>query len=257
MALARLAESCFSYGLTDGHRERVDWFAEFLFEHELPSGAIGLARTLNPVRGAIKQFVVQLWEYPSGTGFVGLGQDEQSLRLAGFKKLASALIQQAERPYNETLVQVDTRISQKAIAALELDGYAWQGGRLVAREETVFDVHEEESAIAAAYMRLKIGDLAHVRKELADIDDHYVGQKWGDSIKHARDLLEMTLLNVALECANRIGLTPPPQSWKKRSVEVREFLRKQAFLVEKELAFVGALYALLSEQGGHPNMSQH
>lgn len=42
----------------------------------------------------------------------------------------------------------------------------------------------------------------------------------------------------------------------RRAVYVRDELKRTGFMDEKEHKFIGALYGLLSEQGGHPNMAE-
>lgn len=253
LALAKLAENCFAYTQNMGPRQdsvyfvRTDWFADFLFETEFNSDLVTWARGLPPrTHDAIKNFVIFLWD---------TWAPNPSTREQTFIKLAAAVLEYSERPREDIYVFVDKRARKALLAQLELDGYQRQDKQLVRLEENVFDVAEQEGVLLDLYRSLALPEADQIARDLKDADEHYVNGKWGDCIKHARDVFEVTLKQIALALASSgAGSLTPQQAGQPRLV--RQYLRDVGLIVEKELTFITALYGLLSEQGGHANMSE-
>jgi hypothetical protein len=145
-------------------------------------------------------------------------------------------------------------VVEELLASLELDGFQWKGGRLLQREENTFDVKEQEGVLEELHRTLGLGNLAQIRHELKLTDEHYVAGRWGDCIKHARDLAECILLEVVVARAG-LGVGTVPPKAKEQAISVRTELHSSGFIDDRELGFLNALWKLLSEQGGHMNMS--
>jgi hypothetical protein len=233
----------------------VDWFADLLFEKEYPTFVVQAARRLPIQHDSIKTFIVQLWEQYHEFFLLTNAARLAAERDQTFAKLAGDLLEYSFRPRTETLVLVSNTARERALRELELDGYQWDGERLVHLEENVFDVGEQESTLLREYRSAELNGADRIAKELGDVDDQYVSEKWGDCIKHARDLLELTLDAVARGWAGSRG-EELPKGAKERPVVIREYLQKTTLIDERERGFLDALWRLLSEQGGHPNMSE-
>jgi hypothetical protein len=252
LALAKLADACFAYTNSPGspnrtHLERGDWLAELLFENELPTALVLQARALDNSPGRVRLFVQDAW-LAYGTSWVMHGDASEVGRNRAFEAVAQALLEYAHRPVQQTLVRISPHERKRAVAALQLDGLAWQGSQLRRVDESAFDVVEGATVIEALYTRTALPDPARITRELREIDDHYESGKWGDSIKHARDLLELILSTIVRSLY--------PSAKASRPVEVRGALTDGQFWDVKECGYVNALYQLLSEKGGHPNLAE-
>lgn len=269
LAIAQLANACFQYssypgsGLVPQLHVRTEWFADLLFEKEHDIVLVHAAHALEQRYDAIKNFVLGLY---AGTPLELVATSKEKTRggpidratLAEelLEKLAADLLEYSNRSREKTLIGIDRRLVEELRAYLELDGFQWKDGRLLPLEENTFDVKEEEGAIEALYRTLGLGSLDQVKQELQLTDEHYVNAKWGDCIKHARDLAECILLEI-VKARAALGVGNCPPKAKEQAITVRNELHASGFLDEKELGFINALWKLLSEQGGHMNMSAH
>lgn len=145
---------------------------------------------------------------------------------------------------------VDKRKRQMLIRSLELDGYRFEDGRLRQTEEHVFQVEETRGVLRELYRASGLPAYEQVDHDLKGSEDHYSNEIWGDSIKRVRDALETTLLQVARALTDE---TRVPNG--ARPADVRVVLRDSNFLNEHEYQFIRHMYALISEQGGHPNLA--
>jgi hypothetical protein len=253
LALAKLADGCFAYssypstGMHRVHRERLDWLYDLLFAHQFPRRILDdLSRQTPDQPGVIKYFILGLWQ--NWQDYVGprySGDEGGGIEL--FEKLAAALLEYVHG--SEMHMAIGTSARDAAMRELELDGYRWSHGRLVRDEVNVFDVADQEGALVELYRALGLDDLEQVKHDLKLTDDYSAG-KWGDCVKHARDVLEKTLFHVASAwLADKGGLAD------KRPVTVRDRLLATQFLTKREHGLIRELYGLLSEDGGHPNMA--
>lgn len=135
---------------------------------------------------------------------------------------------------------------------LSLDGWMWTGTKLTRREESVIDEQEEAGYLQSLYMTLGLQDSHTTFHHLGLSEEHYVSKRWDDSISNSRKVLEKVLYEVAACYSNDQGTSPPQD----RPVAVRDFLKKHSLLTDKEHGVVNAVYQLLSETGGHPNMAE-
>lgn len=268
LAIANLATSCFEYstfpgsGATSQLHVRTDWFADLLFEKEHDLVVVNAARALYLHAGVIKGFILGMYaggtlELVAGSRAAARGLppiDRNDLAEQLLEKLAADLLEYAHRPREKTLVHIDRGRVAELLASLELDGFQWREDRLLRIEENTFEVREQEGVIEGLYRSLGLGNLEQVKHELKLTDEHYVNGKWGDCIKHARDLAECMLLEV-VEARATLGAGSVPAKAKEQAVTVRTELHSSGFLDDKEVGFLNALWKLLSEQGGHMNMS--
>lgn len=259
LALAEVVAACFDFMVNVGGRfeprARPDLLGDFLYAYEYPQPLVAYARQLQPRPGVIKDFVLGL-DIKAGQGVpIGIlvknwdeapGVSERLLR-----KLASDILHYASS--GDALVKPAGYEIDRLGAALELDGYEYRNDRLVLREENVFDVEEQVGTLRYLFAELGLEGADQFAADLRLTDEHYTEGRWGDAVKHARDVMEIALRGVArarsATIKKNLGRTALPGA-------VRAFLKDNGVIDEVENEFLFALYGLLSVQGGHPNMSE-
>lgn len=149
-----------------------------------------------------------------------------------------------------------SEITNKLIRLLELDGYLLRNGELLAPEEDVVDVEKEQSLLSNLYSRLSLkqADIALHHLELSE--QHYITERWDDSIANSRKFFEAVLTNVAKRHGDVRG-QPFSESDATRPVRVRDYLERVDLLETKEKEAIAKVYGLLSHTGGHPYMAQN
>ena len=135
--------------------------------------------------------------------------------------------------------------------SFELDGYAWDGTRLIANESDVLDTREESGLLQALYQELGLSSEDTTFHHLKLTEDHYLSERWDDSIANSRKFLEATLAQVAASYGKLRGI-PVSDDALSRPAAVRDYLEREGLLEDKEKKAVAAIYSLLSETGGHP-----
>jgi hypothetical protein len=268
LAIAKLATACFEYNTFSGSRGiptphvRTDWFADLLFEKDHDEVLVTTARSLDTESGTIKSFILNLYSGVTLELLVVSKQqsavdlsliDRSELAQETLQKLAADLLEYAHRPREKILIHIDRMFIEELLASLELDGFQWKDDRLLRIEENTFDV-EQEGILEELYRSVGLGNLPQIRHELKLTDEHYVAGRWGDCIKHARDLAECVLLEV-VKARAALGVGTVPVRAREAAVTVRTELHSSGFLDDREVGFMNALWKLLSEQGGHMNMS--
>ena len=142
------------------------------------------------------------------------------------------------------------------IRSLELDGYKWNGERLVVGETEVLDTAEEAGVIQMLYRELSLDDEQTTFHHLQLTEEHYIAGRWDDSIANSRKFLEATLSQIAARHGKSRG-SDVTEDVLTRPVRVREYLEREGLLEAKEKQAVAAVYGLLSETGGHPYVAKH
>lgn len=210
---------------------RTDWFWEFLYWHEYPSQVLEKARHLVAGRRVITYFVLELSE---------------DLQL---KMIEDAFEHStSDRRHIETHNGWRLRALE---AQLELDGYHITNGKLQQHEAAAVEKEEIEGVLVALFKELQLEGLDTLSRSLGTADEHYVAQRWGDSIKHVRDAME-TVSEAILRKVK------PSAEQKTRTFPDKANIFLDEGLVDKQLKGVlCANYSLLSEWGGHANYSEH
>lgn len=260
LALAEVVSACFDFQINMGGkvegRVRPDWFADFLYADEYPAALVQLARQVQPQHGAIKYFVLGLdsrtGTTPQLAAIAGRPDEQPMASQRVLVKLAEDILRYPDR--DECHLKPGSWLIERLTACLELDGYELSNGSLRVREANVFDVEEESGALLSLFKKLQLERSDQVSADLKLADEHYTAGKWGDSIKHARDVLETTLLGVARAVAVASKKNLPRSAL---PGPVRTFLESNAIINSEEREFLYALHTILSIQGGHANMSEH
>lgn len=251
MRIAELAEDCFTWGTHQQgrpiHVENVAGLADLLFEHEFDERVVKYARLQRREYGAVKRFIQILWAPDADWPLDG----DPEVRML---RLSEALFDFSADKRNCTMYSIGPESRVRALSALQLEGFELRDGRLVSRDENVFDVQEQEHALVEHYFRLRLPRASQVRTVLKTLDEHYIEERYGDCIKHARDLLEVILHDVAMALATNRGVSLEGAIHLPRVL--REKLEGLSFSTPAETKFLAALHGLVSDQGGHPNMSK-
>lgn len=141
--------------------------------------------------------------------------------------------------------------------ALELDGYAYQNSRLLASEEEVLDTEEEAGILEKLFTSLGLGNKETAFHHLNLSEEHYMAQRWDDSISNSRKFLECVLQEVAAAHSLSRRNTRLLETVYSQPVQVRDYLEKEGLIETKEKKAIAEVYGLLSHTGSHPYMAQN
>lgn len=165
------------------------------------------------------------------------------------------------RYIDEEISEIESRdleyLKDNLLRHLELDGYRYLDSKLLAPEADVINVEEEMSLLKELYLSLNLQKSDTVFHHLDLSEEHYIEERWDDSISNSRKYLECVLQEVAAahhllekgeELSNEI------YEW---SAKVRNYLESEGLLEQKEKSALSKLYGLLSHTGGHPYMAEN
>ncbi len=141
-------------------------------------------------------------------------------------------------------------------SALELDGYEYKDRRLLALETDVLDVQQESGVLQSLYTALDLQNRDTAFHHLQLTEEHYLGERWDDSISNSRKFLECVLQETAAKHSEKVKVIGLPESIYTKPVRVREYLEGEGLLESKEREAITSVYGLLSSTGGHPYMAQ-
>ena len=142
------------------------------------------------------------------------------------------------------------------LRCLELDGYVYENERLLTPEEDILDVQEQVGVLESLYTSLRLNNKETAIHHLQLSEEHYLAERWDDSIANSRKFLECVLQEVAAVHSLRVSGSPLPDATYTRPVRVRDYLEREGLFETKEKQAVAAVYGLLSHTGGHPYMAQ-
>ena len=140
---------------------------------------------------------------------------------------------------------------------LALDGYQYTNGQLLPSEEDILDVQEESGVLRSLYASLGLANPDTAFHHLQLSEQHYLENRWDDSISNSRKFLESVLQEIAAAYSLHCQSTPLDENIYKRPVKVRDYLEKEGLLEKKEKEALASVYGLLSETGGHPYMAEN
>lgn len=240
---------------------------DFLYNHEYDAwfcnNARNIKHSLSATRQrAVKDFILKLhtgetiaapdwtWEQREKLGqryLQDLAQDIVNEH-AGLLDTPSHLL--SDRKLQERAMKVRTLLSR-----LQLDGYEYKDSRLLAPEFDVLDVEEETGVLHSLYTGLSLPQKEKNFEFLKLSEEHYIAERWADSIANSRKFFEGTLQEVAAAHSLRVKQSELAEGTYKRAVRVRDYLERESLLDTKEKETVSSIYGLLSETGSHPNMA--
>jgi hypothetical protein len=138
---------------------------------------------------------------------------------------------------------------------LELEGYVYRNNILWVPEETVIEEAEEQGVLESLISSLKLPNVQTLKHHLDLSVIDYQESRWDDSISNSRKVLEGILSQVASRFNSTIENNELTSKILQRPFEVREYLERSGILDKKEKEAIAAIYGLLSNTGGHPNIA--
>lgn len=139
---------------------------------------------------------------------------------------------------------------------LELDGYKYSNGMLLRPDESVIVEEVKLTVLEALYITLGL-DKSDVAKHHLDLSqEHYISQRWDDSISNSRKYIECVLREIARKHNHEFAVDKLADDYFSKAANVRDHLLKIGLIDEKEHKALIAVYGLLSNTGSHPHMAQ-
>jgi hypothetical protein len=184
----------------------------------------------------------------------------QELGQAYLIKLAEDVI----RGYTEELEEVYGPVEwgeypeyiRPLLRRLELDSFVFRDNRLLKSETNVLAEEEEQSLLESLYQSTHLGKYETTFHHLKLSEEHYLAERWDDSISNSRKFLENVLREVAAAYSLHHDGAPLSQHRYERAAEVRKYLEDQGLINTKEKETLAKVYGLLSDTGGHPHMAR-
>jgi hypothetical protein len=140
---------------------------------------------------------------------------------------------------------------------LELDGYKYDNLVLLPSESDVLDVEEETGVLDSLFTSLELDNNETAIHHLKLSEEHYISERWDDSVSNSRKYLECVLQEVAAKHYHLVhGKTLNKRTYERPSA-VREYLEKEGLIESKEKEAISSTYSLLSHTGGHPYMAKN
>jgi hypothetical protein len=251
-------KSPFDHSSNWNYRVDVEKLYDFLFENDYPGWFCNLinstrnsARTFKVATRKVKEFIMKLhtgesiapstvnwnWEQRANYGQVLLSDlSEDILNVSEI----------LEKDYGKNLLK-----------NLELDGYLFHNSRLFAPESDILDVKEKEGLLVDLYKSLGLQNQETAFHHLQLSEEHYLNQKWDDSISNSRKFLECVLQEVANMHSNKINGIQLDDSFMGKPVRVRDYLKEEGLIETKEKEVLSSVYGLLSETGSHPYIAEN
>jgi len=237
------------------HKVRNEVLYDFLYENNYP---IWLCNKVNKLRGerSVKELIMKLHTGETQTDATPNWNWEQREQLGQqyLRQLAEDILNANSDAYIATPSGTPSPF-EKLRRALELDGYIYRDGKLIASESDVLDVQEEQGILDNLYTSLSLNNLDVFRNKLKLSEEHYIAGRWSDAIANSRLVLEGVLQEVATAYSERRKATALPANTYTKPVEVRQFLEREGLLEQKEREVIQYTYGLLSNTGSHPYMA--
>ncbi len=246
-----------------GYRVRRDALYDFLYENNYDAWLCNQAKSVQSVgsgKRAVQEWVMKLHTgetlYPATPNWTW--EQREKLGQQHLQDFAQDILNDWDSydppTYPDKKPQY-RQLRRDLLSRLELDGYEYKDGRLLAPEYDVLDADEATGVLQSLYSQQS---LPHKEKNFEFLklsEDHYVAGRWADSIHNSRKFLEGTLQEVAAAHSSRVKGEELAERTYDRAVRVREYLERENLLDTKETETLAKVYGLLSETGSHPNMA--
>lgn len=240
------------------YKVNVDRLYDFLFENEYPAWFCNLSKTtrnssmdFNYATRNLKEFILRLHTGET-IKVVSEGWNWDQRESYGHELLANLA---------EDLLNDPGRLNeddQKELTAnLELDGFSFYNTHLLPPESDILDTKEKEGAIVDLFKSLGLQSEDTAFHHLKLSEEHYLNRNWDDSISNSRKVLEVVLAEVAKKHNFQIRNCPLEESFVKKPVNIRDYLKNEGLIEEKEYNVLSSTYSLLSETGAHPYMAEN
>ncbi len=224
----------------------LDELYDFLFMNNYPAWFCNKAKLLKKFESRqIKEFVMRLHTGESQLSATENWSWEQRRELGQsyLRNLAEDILAQGNH--------------SNLINSLELDGFVLKNGQLHCTEVEVLDSKEMSGVLEDMYNSLGLGNRETALHHLTLSTEHYISDRWDDSISNSRKFLECVLREVASlhsqikhckELSAKVYESPK---------KVRDYLEKEGLLETKEKKAIASVYGLLSNTGSHPYIADN
>lgn len=242
-----------------GERFNFDGLKNFLYELEYDPMFLRLIERQYENDPLLENFILGLHTGDSLGNVVKTGREALERGQEYLLRLTKDIMPLVVRLSEEEIAGYNPRreeykeVAKAFIAQLELDGYVYRSGNLYPSESSVIDEGEEQNLLELLVNRLSLADKPVIINHLRLSEEHYLNNKWGDSISNSRNFLEAILEKIAHALHTKKGLNTPLSD---RPVLIRNFLEQQGFIDTIEKEAIGKVYGLISNTGSHPNIAE-
>jgi hypothetical protein len=229
---------------------------DFLFDNDYAPWFCNEAkRPLQP--RALKEFMMQLHtgetQYEKTKNWTP--QQRTKLGQNYLRDLAEDILSVFDNMGTYQKQRIETSITELK-RSLELDGYIYRDGKLLASESDVLDAQEEQGVLEGLYASMRLDNLDMFRSHLKLSEEAYIAARWGDAIHNSRLVFEGVLREVAAAHSSRCKGTALSSNTYSKPVDVRQYLEREGLLEPKEREVIQHTYGLLSNTGSHPYMAE-
>lgn len=144
----------------------------------------------------------------------------------------------------------------KLKSRLELDGYIWKNKKLLFSESDVLDTEEEKGILEVLIKESNLDNQNTMLHHLQLSEEHYLNEKWDDSISNSRKFFESILQEVTAKHNMVEKSKKLPKSIYSNPKDVRGYLKDSNLIEKKEMEAIASTYGLLSGTGGHPYIAE-
>ncbi len=123
-------------------------------------------------------------------------------------------------------------------------------------ESAVLDTEEEVGILQNLINELGLENKDTALHHLHLSEDHYLNKKWDDCISNSVKFFESILQEVAAKQYLITENKKISKSIYESPKEVRNYLKENGLIEEKEKRTTASIYSLLSETGGHPYIAK-
>jgi hypothetical protein len=259
--LAELYNSLFGSPRRDGYgdyifRLNTTQLYDYLFVNDYSAWFMNAAKGLSTIgeRNLI-EFIMKLHTGETLAAATANWDWKQRQKLG--QQYLQNLSEDVIQKFSDFLYASDTskKLIQQLKTQLELDGYVFKDGRLLASESGVMDTGEEEGVIIHLSAKLGLPDVAQLKRFIDLSEEHYIAGRWEDSISNSRKALE-SILEQTAKVYHRARYRSDLSSSTLSSAEsIRNYLKNEGLLEVKEKEAVTKVYAVMSDTGSHPYMA--
>jgi len=157
---------------------------------------------------------------------------------------------------NRPIKEEEIKNLPRFIGNLELDGYIFKEQRLLIPERDVLEIQEEIGIIQSLYKDLNLPNRDVTFHHLSLAEEHYLENKWDDSISNSRKFLESILREIVSQHYRNVNNNEVPSSIYESPFKVRDYLENEGLLDRKEKEAIAKIYGLLSNTGSHPYIAE-
>jgi hypothetical protein len=171
------------------------------------------------------------------------------------KKLAEDVITHFQSDVRRNFEDTTCDAVDGLIRQLELDGYVYSSGKLYKSTQEPVDYEEEQNLVIRLASDIPLDNLPILVNHVSQSEKDYLEAHWGNSIINSRQFLESILREISAKYnVNKHGAVLDSKTYNSPA-EVRRYMEKEGLLVRKETEAIQHTYGLLSDTGGHPNLS--